>query len=280
MQNQNNIYFNDLESNNKNQEYQKAKYYQNCNSQNSNNNQYTNNLPEGEDSYNQNYEDEPVPFEKELRKSFIQKVFGILSAQLVLTFLICVISLSSKDIRHFQMKNTALLYLCMGITLIISITLFCFLNIARKVPINYFLCFLFTICKTYLVSYMCIFISPKIVLMALTMTCALVIGLTLYAFITKTDFTGYGHYMFIASLLMLVCGLFISFTNNKIIHVIYSGLGVLMFSIYLIYDVQLISGNYENKLDYDDYIIGSMILYIDIIMLFEHILNIMNSLNE
>ena len=127
---------------------------------------------------------------------------------------------------------------------------------------------------------MCIFISPKIVLMALTMTCALVIGLTLYAFITKTDFTGYGHYMFIASLLMLVCGLFISFTNNKIIHVIYSGLGVLMFSIYLIYDVQLISGNYENKLDYDDYIIGSMILYIDIIMLFEHILNIMNSLNE
>ena len=149
-----------------------------------------------------------------------------------------------------------------------------------KVPVNYFLCFLFTICEAYLVSYMCLFTSTKIVLMALTMTCALVIGLTLYAFVTKTDFTGYGHYLFIASLIMFLCGLFISFTHNKIIHILYSGFGTLIFSFYLIYDVQLISGNYDNKLDYDDYIIGSMMLYIDVICLFEHVLDIMNSLNS
>ena len=162
--------------------------------------------------------------------------------------------------------------------MITSLTLFCFLDIARKVPVNYFLCFLFTLSEAYIVSYMCLFSSTKIVIMALAMTCALVVGLTLYAFVTKTDFSGYGHYLFLASMIMLVCGIFISFTNNKIIHVLYSGFGVLMFSFYLIYDVQLISGNHENKLDYDDYIIGAMMLYIDIIQLFEHILSLMNNM--
>jgi len=41
---------------------------------------------------------------------------------------------------------------------------------------------------------------------------------------------------------MMAIGLCVTFTHNKTIHVIYSGLSVILLGIYLIYDVQLIAG--------------------------------------
>ena len=240
-----------------------------------NNNQYGNMNTKYnaiEDQNNSNYDQ---PIDLELRKGFIQKVFGILSAQLLLTAFLCLLSMNNSDVRLFQKQNKAIFYLAIGVAVVISLTLFCFINVARKVPVNYFLLFLFTLAKGYLVSYICIMTTPKVVIMALAMTCAIVVWLTVYAFTTKTDFTGYGHYLFIASIVMLLCGIFLTSTNNKVIHVIFSGISVLIFSIYLIYDVQLIAGNYESKLDYDDYIIGAIMLYIDIIAIFENIMNIL-----
>ena len=224
---------------------------------------------------NGNYSTEEEPFELGLRKAFIQKVFVILSAQLIFTAIFCLFAMSNSGFQDFQKQNKAVFYLAMGVAIIISLVLFCFIETARQVPLNYILLSAFTCAEAYLVSYLCITTTAKVVLMALSMTCALVIGLTVYAFVTKTDFTGYGHYFFIASMVMLVVGLFLSFTNNRVVHVIFSGIAVCLFSLYLIYDVQLISGNHESKLDYDDYIIGALILYIDIIQIFQHILNIL-----
>jgi len=277
-----NNYYNDAEYNNQNNNG-----YYNNNNNNYNNNGYFNNNNYGnmntkynaieENNHNNSYQSdyENQGFEAELRKAFIRKVFAILSAQLLLTALLCVISISNSDVKNFQLQNKALFYLAVGVAVIISLTLFCFIQTARKVPLNYLLLLLFTLAKAYIVSFLCITTSTKVVFMALAMTCALVVGLTLYAFVTKTDFTGYGHYLFIAGIVMLVIGLFLSFTNNRVMHVIFSGFSVMLFSFYLIYDVQLIAGNHESKLDYDDYIIGALILYIDIIAIFEHILNIL-----
>ena len=56
--------------------------------------------------------------------------------------------------------------------------------------------------------------------------------------------------------------------------------GVLLYSIYLIYDTQLIIGNKENRLDYDDYILGALMLYLDIINLFIYLLQILKEFNK
>jgi len=270
----NNYYNNDPEYNNRNRQNNNNNYYNNNNNNNYGNMNTKYNAIEdhNNDSHHSN---DLNNFDKELRIAFIQKVFAILSAQLLFTALICVLSINSQDLTDFLKKNKAIFYVAMGVALVVSLTLFCFISTARKVPLNYFLLALFTTAQSYIVSYLCVTTKTQVVLMALAMTCALVISLTLYAFITKTDFTGYGHYLFIASIVMLVIGLFLTFTHNKIAHVIFSGFSVLLFSIYLIYDVQLIAGNHGSKLDYDDYIIGSMILYIDIITIFEHIMNIL-----
>ena len=62
--------------------------------------------------------------------------------------------------------------ICCGVlTIIISIILLCFRNLARKSPFNYILLFIFTIAEAYMVSYICGAIDdPELVLMATLMT--------------------------------------------------------------------------------------------------------------
>mmetsp|Transcript_1293 Transcript_1293/g.114 ORF Transcript_1293/g.114 Transcript_1293/m.114 type:complete len:86 (-) Transcript_1293:5-262(-) len=81
-------------------------------------------------------------------------------------------------------------------------------------------------------------------------------------------------------LLWVLCfvGLFlflmVIITGSREMYLIYLGFGVILYSLYLIYDTQLIVGKdeYHFKISIDDYILGAMVLYIDIIMLFIKIL--------
>lgn len=214
-------------------------------------------------------------WDTEVRLGFIRKVYGILSFQLLMTFFVCAISMTNQKFSQFQVSNPAIFYLCIITTIITSIAIVCCRSVARSVPLNYILLGVFTACESYLVSFICGTTNPKLVLMAAAMTCGVVIALTLYAYFTKTDFTVMGSLMFVIACIMILFSIFMLFTQNKTLHIIYSCVGVLAFSIYLIYDTQLIVGNHENKLDVDDFIVGALMLYMDIINLFLHILNLL-----
>lgn len=57
-------------------------------------------------------------------------------------------------------------------------------------------------------------------------------------------------------------------------------IGALLFSVYLVYDVQKLAGGRENTLGPDDYIEGAISLYIDIITLFIMILQLVGGGNR
>jgi FtsH-binding integral membrane protein len=219
--------------------------------------------------------DSPYDFEATMRLGFIRKVYGILSAQMLLTTLMCVLSITIPAYAEFQIANRALLYVCLFGTIAIMIALCCFNHLARKVPTNYILLTLFTLFEGYIVSAICATTKPEIVLMAAVMTCAVTIALTIYAFTTKTDFTMLGGLLFVGSCIMLLFGIFLMFTHNKVLYIIYSCLGVFFYSIYLIYDTQLIVGDKSRSIGLDDYIYGALMLYVDIIQLFLHILRLL-----
>lgn len=221
-----------------------------------------------------------IYFNTQLRLGFIRKVYGILSAQLLLTMLMCIISCTSKDFARFQLQNPAIFWISFGVSLITLIALSCFRSVARTVPTNYVLLLLFTVCEGYMVSFICSTTNPRIVLMAASMTCAITLALTYYACTTKTDFTMMGGLLFVFSIVLLLFGIFLMFTQNKVLHIIYSCLGVLLYSVYLIYDTQLIVGDKSRQLEIDDYVIGSLMLYMDIIGLFLHILKLLKSLDS
>ena len=104
------------------------------------------------------------------------------------------------------------------------------------------------------------------------MTC----GITAYAFNTKTDFTILGSLFVTLSLGLIglmIISVFMSFVSWW--HPVLCSLLVVAYGLYLIYDTQLIAGGHEYSLTYDEYIVGAMLIYVDIMMLFIELLRIL-----
>jgi FtsH-binding integral membrane protein len=127
---------------------------------------------------------------------------------------------------------------------------------------------------------MCSVTNPKVVFMAVAMTCFMTLALTVYACTTKTDFTVCNSLLFIASCVLLLFGICQIFIRSHTFQMIICCFGVFLYSIYLVYDTQLIIGTKENKLDYDDYILGALMLYLDIINLFIYLLQILREFQK
>ena len=212
-----------------------------------------------------------------MRLGFIRKVYGILSIQLLITTVLCFVSVSSKSFAKFQIQNIWLMWVCLIGSIIVMIALVCFRNLCREVPTNYILLFSFTGFESYLVSFVCSTTNPSLVLMAAAMTFGITVALTLYACTTKTDFTVCGSLLFVLGCILLLFSIFAIFTHNKIFHIILSCFGVLLFSFYLVYDTQLLMGSKENSLEIDEYILGALMLYVDIINLFLYILSLLKA---
>jgi len=179
----------------------------------------------------------------------------------------------SKAFAHFQVTQPAIWIGAAVLTCVITCTLLCCQKTARSVPTNYILLFVFTVCEAYLVGMICSSIQDQeIVLMAAAMTLAVTLALTIYALTTKTDFTMCGGFFFVGTMLLLMFGLFYFIYPSKVMYNMYCIGGVLLYGFYLIYDTQLIAGGKRYELSMDDYVIGALMLYIDIIHMFIRIL--------
>jgi len=188
------------------------------------------------------------------------------------------LSIENISFQNFQFNNVGLLYAALVINFIVMIAVFCFHKLARQVPTNYILLSIFTFTEAYMVSAISATYQPQIVVMAAVMTAAMTFTLTLYACTTKNDITMYGGALFICSCGVLLLCLFGFFIASPIFQVVIAVVVVILFGFYLIYDTQLIIGGGRYELSIDDYIIGALIIYIDIIVLFLRILQILSYL--
>jgi protein lifeguard len=152
----------------------------------------------------------------------------------------------------------------------------CCTALTRKVPLNYCLLFLFTICEAYLVAGIASAYRADIVLEAMLMTSILVISLTLFAWCTPFDMVLCGPALILCILMALCMSLLLFFVfTPRQAYSFYIGLGILLYGIYLVMDTQLIMGGRHMELEIDDYVLGAVILYTDIIMIFLYILRFM-----
>ena len=219
-------------------------------------------------------------YSKMARMGFIRKVYGILAAQLVLTFgLVCLVFIPSFSSFLIHIPNAfVLFYVAMGISFATIILLACCKSISRSVPINYILLFIFTSCEAYMLMHCCAIYEKSIVISAAALTAAVTVSLTIYAFTTKTDFTWCGGLLFAGVCILIVTGLLgCCFGFNKITYILYCSGGVFVYSIYLIYDTQLISGKFGNDFEIDDYVLAAVNVYLDIVNLFLYILSLLGN---
>jgi len=159
------------------------------------------------------------------------------------------------------------------------LVLICIPSVAKKVPLNYILLFAFTGAESYIVAFFCGISQGKIVFMAAAMTLGIVCALTFYAMTTKTDFTLQGGLLYILGMALLLLVLFNMFFQSSFMSTLIAAASAVLFGLYLVYDTQLIIGGKNAELELDDYILGALLLYSDIIGLFLEILSLLNRLS-
>lgn len=119
-------------------------------------------------------------------------------------------------------------------------------------------------------------------LLAVGLTAAIVIGLTIFAFQTKWDFTVCGGALCII-LMIFTLGSFIGamFFRNDFLHFIMACFGAGIFSIYIVYDTQMMmGGSHKYSISPEEYVFAALNLYMDIIQLFLYLLRILRYLNN
>jgi FtsH-binding integral membrane protein len=217
--------------------------------------------------------------ESEMRRGFIRKVYTLLSCCLLFTLFVCLLSVHNESYRTFQQQDIIVFIIAVVISITILVVLFCFTENMKKVPINYILLGAFTLCQAYIVSHLCSTTDPQIVFCGMTMTVVMTITLSVYAYYAKTDFTLMSGLMFCLAITMLLFTICAIIIQSKIFYLFLAALGVFVFSIYIIYDTQLILGRHKVRLSCDDYILGVLMLYIDVIALFTDLLALLNCLS-
>jgi len=231
-------------------------------------------------------------FDVNVRHGFIRKVYGILTVQLLVTFGMVSLFSFQEDIQAYVTTETWPLYTALGVSFASLIAIVCCGNAARTYPQNYVLLSIFTLAEGYLVGVVSAMYAMQpgdgygTVAMAMGMTFAVVLGLSLFACQTKYDFTGMGGYLFAFLLTLILFGFMATiFTTTyeqvRTVNIVYSSLGVLLFSFYIVYDTQLIIGGKHKKHQYglDDYVFAALSLYLDVINMFLYILSLLGSRN-
>jgi len=120
----------------------------------------------------------------------------------------------------------------------------------------------------------------ELILTAGLLTFGMTAALTLYACVTKTDMTVYGGILFCCLIGLLFLAILAAISHLKFLHIALCVLTIIIYGIYLVYDTQLIVGGRKYQLSLDDYIIGALILYVDIITLFLELLRLLSYLEK
>ncbi|TCD62032.1 hypothetical protein EIP91_007550 [Steccherinum ochraceum] len=210
----------------------------------------------------------------EIRQAFVRKVYSILFVQILATCIVAGGVSQSRGAVEWVQANTWALY----VPLIGTLVNLGFLYWKRHShPLNLVLLSTFTLLEAWALGVMTAFVDNKIVLQALLITLGVFLGLTLFTFQSKYDFSGMGPWLFgglMALMMTGVVGIFVPF--GKTMDLVYAGGGCLLFSGYIVYDTY----NINNRLSPDEYIMAAISLYLDFINLFINVLRLLNNAQE
>uniref|UniRef100_A0A7S0ZZ73 Uncharacterized protein n=1 Tax=Noctiluca scintillans TaxID=2966 RepID=A0A7S0ZZ73_NOCSC len=217
----------------------------------------------------------------EVRKGFIRKVYSILTVQLLLTVIVAA-PLTSMVSQSWLVANSWIMYLSLGMTMVTMCAMVCCQNLTRSFPTNYILLFVFTAFEGVCVGFVSAQYTWQSVVLALGMTVLIFLCMTIFAWKSKTDFTGFGPYLFAALMVLMVFGFVVSLLAMSGVQVYwafmaYNLIGVIIFTFYIVYDTQLIIGEWgghAHQFGIDDYVFASLNLYLDIINLFLYLLSL------
>jgi FtsH-binding integral membrane protein len=173
--------------------------------------------------------------------------------------------------------GTWLLFMIAEIALIFAANAF-----KDKMPLNFILLYSFAavtgLSISPLISILFSAGYSDIVYQALGITAGMTIALSAYAWTTKRDFSGFAPYLFAGVIGLILVGLLNALLfHSPILHMVYLYAGVVIFSFYMIFDVQRIK-KYPDTVG--NAVMLALGLYLNIFNLFLFILQILMSFRD
>ncbi|KAI1889257.1 hypothetical protein AGOR_G00177280 [Albula goreensis] len=219
--------------------------------------------------------------DRNIRRMFIRKVFTILMIQLMVTFAIVALFTFCDEVRQFVQYNR-LLYLASYITFMGTyLVLVCSTSTRRQYPTNLILLGIFTLAMSYMAGMLASYHNTKVVMLCVGITAAVCLAVTLFCFQTKFDFTSCHGLMFSLMMVLMVTGLLLVFTAPfgyiPWVQTAYAGLGALVFTLFLAFDVQVLMGTGRYSLSPEEHVFGAICLYMDIVYIFFFLLQLFGS---
>ena len=209
-------------------------------------------------------------------KSFLGKVYGIISIQLLITLFFIFFSqrdlIKSYFLNHAGFNsflNILSIVLFLGTLILLSIKE----DLCKAVPYNYIALLIITLSLSFICSTIALNFSYQIVFLFILLTINSSIAITIYAFCTGADWS---YYRGLGSVILSQFSgfiLMIFILDITMFEMVCCFFFTLILGIYLVYDTHIIMKKYGEVYSIDDYIFASLQIYLDIPRLFLAILS-------
>ncbi|XP_059199027.1 protein lifeguard 3-like [Centropristis striata] len=219
-----------------------------------------------------------------IRHAFIKKVYLILTAQLAVTFSVVGVFTFVDTVRQFVIRYPGIYWASLVVYFVVYCILICCKEPRRRFPWNLVLLGVFTLALSYMTGTISSYYETKAVFIAMGITALVCIAVTIFCFQTKVDFTSCGGFLCIASVVLMIIGIVtavvLSFQYVPWLHMLYAAIGAILYTLFLVYNTQLLIGNRELAISPEEYIYAALSLYIDVVHIFLFILQVSGAATE
>ncbi|XP_040913467.1 protein lifeguard 3-like [Toxotes jaculatrix] len=219
-----------------------------------------------------------------VRHAFIRKVYLILAAQLAFTFSVVAVFTFVDPVRLFVIRYPGIYWASFVVYFLVYCILICCKEPRRRFPCNLVLLGIFTLALSYMTGTISSYYETKAVFLAMGITALVCVAVTIFCFQTKVDFTSCGGLLCIAAVLLMIIGIVtavvLSFQYVPWLHMLYAAIGAIVYTLFLVYNTQLLIGNRELAISPEEYIYGALSLYVDIVHIFLFILQVSGAATE
>lgn len=206
------------------------------------------------------------------RATLVRRTYGLVFLSVLVTMLGSAFAFTQPQLMRGVIQHPFITFICMFIPLMMA------QRAAREFPKNVILTLLFTFIEgIWLAPFLAMTEAnaPGAVTSAAALTFVAFGGLTLYALLSRRDFSAWGGFFMIGVLVLFVAMLINMFVASAAAGVWISAVGVLIFSGLLVFDTWRIlrSGQFGQ----DDYVIAAVQIYLDLLNMFMFILSLLGN---
>lgn len=208
------------------------------------------------------------------RYTFIRNVFFLLCLQSVTSIIFVAIALRNEKLGKI-IKNSREFRIIVPTALgIFGLIILLFRNILKIKKLEWVFYCLFTITKSFVAIDISETASNHSTIAIHVMFSGVCLSLVLYSIFSREKFKNQMALLITLLSCTIFFGISFLFTKTSVTRIFYMYIGVLIFSCFIVYDVQLIAGGRFQDFNYDDYVTASLIVFVEIIGVFFYILKL------